>query len=190
VTGIMILRNARFRRLLIGETVSSFGDSAMYLSLAIWAKELTGSDASAGLVFLFLTVPGLGSPVMGYLVDRVNRKPLLLWMYGGMALIVLSLLMVRTTDQLPSRRCRDLRGMGRGIPGPGRRHDVCGGHGDAGLHQSDRIAARSLRRAVPYPDRRRIPLHPPGAAAVPADGGDRRFHARRRTARERGLRRH
>ncbi|KOG18032.1 MFS transporter [Streptomyces viridochromogenes] len=96
----MILRNARFRRLLIGETVSSFGDSAMYLSLAIWAKELTGSDASAGLVFLFLTVPGLGSPLMGYLVDRVNRKPLLLWMYGGMALIVLSLLMVRTTDQL------------------------------------------------------------------------------------------
>ncbi|TDC20536.1 MFS transporter [Streptomyces sp. 8K308] len=95
-----LLRDARFRRLLIGETVSSFGDSAMYLSLGIWAKDLTGSDAAAGLVFLFLTVPGLGAPLLGYVVDRVDRKPLLLWMYGGMGLMVLSLLAVRSTDQL------------------------------------------------------------------------------------------
>ncbi|TDC79575.1 MFS transporter [Streptomyces hainanensis] len=95
-----LLRNTRFRRLLIGETLSSFGDSAMYLSLAIWAKDLTGSDAAAGMIFLFLTVPALGAPLMGYVVDRVNRKPLLMWLYGGMALLVLSLLTVRTADQL------------------------------------------------------------------------------------------
>lgn len=95
-----ILRNARFRRLLIGETISSFGDSAMFLSLAIWAKDLTGSNASAGLVFLFITIPGLFSPLMGYLVDRVNRKPLLLWMYGCMALMVLSLLLVSSAGQV------------------------------------------------------------------------------------------
>ncbi|MFI6639123.1 MFS transporter [Streptomyces sp. NPDC050504] len=95
-----ILRNARFRRLLIGETVSSFGDSAMFLSLAIWAKDLTGSNASAGLVFLFITVPGLFSPLFGYAVDKVNRKPLLMWMYGAMAVLVLSLLFVDSPDQL------------------------------------------------------------------------------------------
>ena len=46
------LGDARFRRLLIGNSVSSFGDSALYLSLGIWAKDLTGSNAAAGAIFL------------------------------------------------------------------------------------------------------------------------------------------
>ncbi len=45
------LREPRFRRLLVGWSLSNFGDSALYLSLAIWAKDLTGSNAAAGLVF-------------------------------------------------------------------------------------------------------------------------------------------
>ena len=54
------LRHPRFRRLLVGESVSSFGDTAMFLSLGVWAKDLTGSNTAAGLVFLFL--PGRSSP--------------------------------------------------------------------------------------------------------------------------------
>ncbi|WP_432741959.1 MFS transporter [Streptomyces sp. JH002] len=95
-----VLRQARFRRLLIGETVSSFGDSALFLALAVWARDLTGSNAAAGLVFLFLTLPGLASPLLGHLVDRVRRKPLLLCMYTGMALFVLALLAVRSAQDL------------------------------------------------------------------------------------------
>jgi MFS family permease len=95
------LRDARFRRLLAGEAVSGFGDSAMFLALAIWAKDLTGSAASAGLVFLFLTVPGLGAPLLGHLVDRVaSRRMLLMLLNGGMALLLLTLLTVRTDGQL------------------------------------------------------------------------------------------
>ena len=30
--------DARFRRLLIGNTLSTFGDTALYLTLGIWAK--------------------------------------------------------------------------------------------------------------------------------------------------------
>ena len=92
--------NPRFRRIFLAETVSGFGDSAMFLSLAIWAKDLTGSNAQAGLVFLIITAPGLAAPLLGDLVDRVRRKPLLLWMYGFMAVLVLSLLAVRSADQI------------------------------------------------------------------------------------------
>ncbi len=92
--------NSRFRRVFIGETVSSFGDSAMFLSLAIWAKDLTGSNGKAGLVFLIITVPGMAASLLGDLVDRVHRKPLLLRIYAGMAVLVLSLLFVRGPGQL------------------------------------------------------------------------------------------
>lgn len=40
-----------FRRLLVGLTVSSLGDSALFVTLPIWAKVLTGSNAAEGLVF-------------------------------------------------------------------------------------------------------------------------------------------
>jgi hypothetical protein len=42
------LSDRQFRRLLAGNALSSFGDSALYLSLGIWAKDLTGSNAAAG----------------------------------------------------------------------------------------------------------------------------------------------
>src|SRR5262249_25163540 len=90
----------RFRRIFVGETVSSFGDSAMFLSLAVWAKDLTGSNGKAGVVFLIITAPGLASSLLGALVDGVRRKPLLLRIYTGMAVLVLSLLFVRGPGQL------------------------------------------------------------------------------------------
>ncbi|MFJ2034179.1 MFS transporter [Streptosporangium sp. NPDC087985] len=96
----LLRRNPRFRRIFLADTVSGFGNSAMFLSLAIWAKDLTGSNAQAGLVFLIITAPGLTAPLLGDLVDRVRRKPLLLWMYGCMAVLVLSLLAVRSPDQI------------------------------------------------------------------------------------------
>ena len=92
--------NPRFRRIFAGETISSFGDSAMFLSLAVWAKDLTGSNGKAGLVFLIITVPGMAGSLLGDVVDRVHRKPLLLRIYAGMAVLVLSLLFVRGPGQL------------------------------------------------------------------------------------------
>ncbi|MGW3297398.1 MFS transporter [Streptomyces xiamenensis] len=90
----LLRTDKRFRRLFIGETFSSFGDSAVYLSLAIWIKDLTGSDAAAGVVFLIITAPGLAAPLLGHWVDRVRRRPLLLRMYSVMAVLVLGLLFV------------------------------------------------------------------------------------------------
>lgn len=90
----------RFRRLFAGQALSSFGDSALYLTLGIWAKTLTGSNAAAGSVFLALAVPTLFAPLAGHLADRVRRKTLLLAVNAITALIVLTLIFVRSRDEL------------------------------------------------------------------------------------------
>jgi MFS family permease len=66
------------RRLFAGQALSGFGDSALYLTLGIWAKTLTGSNAAAGGVFLALAAPTLFAPLAGHLADRVQRKTLLI----------------------------------------------------------------------------------------------------------------
>lgn len=92
--------DARFRRLLLGESLSTFGDTALYLTLGIWAKTLTHSNAAAGAVFLALGVPALFAPAAGHLADRVRRRPLLLWANGLTAVLVLALLAVHSVAQL------------------------------------------------------------------------------------------
>ncbi len=92
--------NPRFRRLFVTEAVMNFGETAVYLSLAIWIKNLTGSNTETGLVFLAVTAPGLAAPLLGHLVDRVHRKRLMMRMYGCMALLFLALLDVRGVGQV------------------------------------------------------------------------------------------
>jgi MFS family permease len=94
------LSDPRFRRLFAGQALSSFGDSALYLTLGIWAKTLTGSNAAGGGVFLALGVPTLFAPLAGHLADRVRRKTLMLAVNAITALIVLTLVFVRSRDQL------------------------------------------------------------------------------------------
>lgn len=70
------LAHRPFRRLTVAWTFSNFGDSALYLTVAIWAKDLTGSNAAAGLVFLALGLPVFLAPLAGQVADRVSRKRL------------------------------------------------------------------------------------------------------------------
>jgi MFS family permease len=94
------LRDPRFRRLLAGSALSSFGDSALYLTLGIWAKSLTGSNAAAGGVFLALGIPALFAPLTGQLADRMRRRRLLIITNAATGLLVLSLLAVHSRAQL------------------------------------------------------------------------------------------
>jgi MFS family permease len=64
--------------LLTGQSLSLFGDRAMYLVLSVWVKSLTGSNVKAGLVFFVLAIPGLVAPALGLLVDRVRKRPLMI----------------------------------------------------------------------------------------------------------------
>jgi MFS family permease len=94
------LGDRRFRRLLVGNSLSSFGDSALYLTLGIWAKDLTGSNAAAGAIFLAQGLAALSAPLAGQLADRVPRRPLLIVTNAVTALVVLALLGVHSAAQL------------------------------------------------------------------------------------------
>jgi MFS family permease len=95
-----LLRVRDARVFLLGWGLSMFGDSAMFLVLGIWAKDLTGSNAAAGLVFFVFALPILLSPLAGLVVDRVRKKPLLIGVNGFMAVFVLLLLLVNDRGDL------------------------------------------------------------------------------------------
>jgi MFS family permease len=95
-----LLRHRDARVFLAGWAVSTFGDSAMFLVLGIWAKDLTGSNSAAGLVFFVLVLPSLLSPLAGLVVDRLPRRPLLIAESLFMAAAVLLLLFVHDRGDL------------------------------------------------------------------------------------------
>jgi len=98
VRQLLAVRDARVY--LTGQVFSLFGDSSLWLAMGIWVKTLTGSNAQAGLVFFFFTAPSLMAPVLGLLVDRVRRRPLLLATNALTAGAVLALLAVSGTGQV------------------------------------------------------------------------------------------
>ncbi len=82
------------RLLIAGQTLSLFGDMALFLVLGIWVKALTGSNAAAGLVFFAYTAPSLAAPLAGVLVDRVRRRPLLIVTNAIIGAVLFLLLLV------------------------------------------------------------------------------------------------
>jgi MFS family permease len=84
-----------FTRLFAGLTTSMLGDSVMLLVLSMWVKTLTGSNGAAGLTFFWMMIPTLFAPLYGMYIDRIRRKPLLVWGNVISALMVLPLLAVR-----------------------------------------------------------------------------------------------
>src|SRR6186713_1913290 len=73
-----LLRNRDFRLLFAGQTLSMFGDMAMLIVLAMWAKDLTGSNGIAGSVFAALAVPSLLAPLAGVVIDRFRRRTVMI----------------------------------------------------------------------------------------------------------------
>ena len=89
-----LFRIRNMRVFVAGWTASVFGDWAMFIVLGVWTKDLTGSNSAAGLVFFALALPSLFSPFAGLVVDRLPRRPVLMWTYAAEAVVVLSLLFV------------------------------------------------------------------------------------------------
>jgi len=102
VSYISILRNNRnFRLLYIGQTISQLGD--WFNAVAVYALllDLTGSATAVAwmMIVQFLPVAVFG-PVAGVIVDRVNRRRLMIatdLLRGG---LVLTLLFIRRPDQV------------------------------------------------------------------------------------------
>ena len=89
---LLRIRNARV--FLFGWSISVFGDWAIFIALGVWMKDLTHSNAAAGLVFFALGLPSLLSPLSGLVVDRLPRRKVLIATYSVEAVVVLSLLFV------------------------------------------------------------------------------------------------
>lgn len=88
-------RSPGFKLLFAATTTSLFGDSVMLLVFSMWVKDLTGSNGLAGLTFFWMVLPSLFAPLVGGPIDRVRRRPMLVWGNFASALMVLPLLLVR-----------------------------------------------------------------------------------------------
>ncbi len=95
-----LLRHRDFRLLLIGQTLSMFGDTAMLLTLGMWAKDLTGSNAIAGSVFAVLGLPALVAPLGGVIIDRFRRRHVMIAVDAATAAALLLLLLVHDRSDL------------------------------------------------------------------------------------------
>ena len=83
-----------FRRLSLAWVFTNLADSALYLMVAVWVKELTGSDGAAALVFVMLGLPALVAPLLGQVADRVSRPRLLVGANVAATAVVASLFLV------------------------------------------------------------------------------------------------
>ncbi|MCU1383705.1 MAG: hypothetical protein JWL71_2402 [Acidobacteria bacterium] len=99
---VSILRNNRnFRLLYIGQTISQLGD--WFNAVAVYALllDLTGSATAVAwmMIVQFLPVAVLG-PMAGVIVDRVNRRRLMIVTDVVRGVLVLMLLFIRRPDQV------------------------------------------------------------------------------------------
>lgn len=93
-------RHPGFRQLTRAWFCTNVADSALYLMLAVWVKELSGSDAAAALVFAALGLPALASPLLGHVADRVSRRRLLAGSNLALAAVLCTLLLVSSAADL------------------------------------------------------------------------------------------
>jgi MFS family permease len=93
-------RSRGFRQLTRAWFFTNLADAALFLMVAVWVKELTGSDGAAAMVFAMIGLPALLAPFIGHLTDRVSRRRLLVASNLAMAPVVLSLLLVGSESQL------------------------------------------------------------------------------------------
>lgn len=86
------LRNPRFARLYIAQTVSQIGDALTWVGLALLAYQLTGGKDAAVVLGTALTLRVsafvMFSPLAGVIADRINRKWLLVGCDLGRMLII------------------------------------------------------------------------------------------------------
>lgn len=97
-----VLRNNRnFRLLFIGQAISQLGDWFNSVAVLALLLELTGSATAVAWLTItqFLPTAVIG-PIAGVVVDRVDRKRLMVGMDVLRGLVVLGLLFVRHRDQV------------------------------------------------------------------------------------------
>lgn len=93
-------RNPGFRQLARAWVFTNIADSALLLMVAVWVKELTGSDGAAAMVFVVMGLPALLAPFIGQIADRTSRKRLLVAANFVMVPILMGLFTVSDASNL------------------------------------------------------------------------------------------
>ncbi len=95
-----LMRNRSFRLLFFGQSLSTLGDRALIIAFGVWVKELTGSNAAAGVSFFFVALPYLFAPFAGVIIDRLPRRLVFVVANLVMAAILLLTLLVHSAGQV------------------------------------------------------------------------------------------
>src|SRR5262245_53987044 len=85
----------------VGQLVSLLGSGLTSFALGVWVYQRTGSAMQLGLVYLFTFLPGIvASPLAGALIDRLDRRWMLILSDSGPALSVLCIALLLVTNRL------------------------------------------------------------------------------------------
>lgn len=95
-----VLRRPDFRLLFTGLVASMVGESVLLLALAIWVKDLTGSNGLAGATIFAIVAPITAAPLVGWFVDRFRRRTFLVFANLTAAAVLTPLFFVRSVDDL------------------------------------------------------------------------------------------
>jgi MFS family permease len=96
----LLRSNRNFRKLWLGQVVSELGDWLSTIALLNLMLEATGRAQVIAWFFIVIYIPGMAvGPVAGVLVDRLDRKRLMITMDIVRAFLVLGYLLIRRADQ-------------------------------------------------------------------------------------------
>ena len=97
----LLRTNRNFRNLWLGQVVSELGDWFSVIAIFNLLLELTNRAQSVGWFLIIIHLPSvLVGPVAGLLIDRFDRKRLMIWMDLVRAALVPGYLLVSETHQI------------------------------------------------------------------------------------------
>ncbi|GIJ23189.1 MFS transporter [Micromonospora lutea] len=95
-----VLNRPDFRLLFGGLLASMTAESILLLALAVWVKDLTGSDGLAGATIFVILAPRTLAPLVGWFVDRYPGRPLFVVTNLATALLLTPLFAVRDAGDM------------------------------------------------------------------------------------------
>ena len=97
----LLRRNPEFTRLWIGQLISSLGDWFNTVAVLALVYDLTQSGLSTGLIIIASTLPAfLLTPYAGVVVDRFDRRKIMMTADLTRGVLALGMLLVRSTNEL------------------------------------------------------------------------------------------
>lgn len=98
----LVRGNVNFRRLWTGNLISLLGDWFNTIAIYTLVVELTGSPLALGAVFITKMLPwAFAAPFAGVIVDRFNRRRLMIGTDIARAIVVLGFLLIDEPSEVP-----------------------------------------------------------------------------------------